>query len=312
MLRIIMIGAMGLCWLCAPALAADPPKTFEQIIKLKELGFSDDEVIAVAERSATVLTLTDSQVQQLKSAGAGDALIRALRPKAKKLTAQDVAQMARDKKPIEQIVDALAASESRPTVTADEAAALVEQGVEVPVLLLLRGKPLGINELKALAKAKASEAGCRKLIEFLGMQPKPVEPDEALALVEAGLARDVVALARKRADEAVKALREKEKDKEPVEDTKHPKELIGNWDGTMGSGNFIQQAKMAFGADGRYVFIAGAGHMEVKQTGTWFVANGVITFEVDNGRSESHQFDMAGNKLKIKSGGGSIDLVRQK
>lgn len=58
------------------------PLTYERILELTELEIKEDKLLALIQAQPTVFTLSPAQVARLKSAGASDAVIAALSPKA--------------------------------------------------------------------------------------------------------------------------------------------------------------------------------------------------------------------------------------
>lgn len=61
-----------------PAADAKPAITYEDVLKLLELGIDEDAIMQRLERSPTVFTLGDAQTAELRAAGASDRLLKAL------------------------------------------------------------------------------------------------------------------------------------------------------------------------------------------------------------------------------------------
>jgi Ca-activated chloride channel family protein len=61
-----------------PAAGGKPAVTYEQVLEYLNVGFSEEEILKVLGRSPTIFTLGESQIAELKKAGATERLLRAM------------------------------------------------------------------------------------------------------------------------------------------------------------------------------------------------------------------------------------------
>ena len=192
------LARMACTLLCVVALAVKTGAaeiTVKDVLELKKLGFSDQDVIEEVKAGGDRFQLTDEQVKVLKAAGAGEELIDFLRQTGqKRLTVDDVVKMAQQNKSAEEILDAIAESKPRLRVADDQLQKLTEQEVPRAVILAVQGKPLGPAELRSLAESELSVAGYTKLGAIVGFRAEPPGPQEVLALRRAGVPLEVFAM----------------------------------------------------------------------------------------------------------------------
>jgi len=188
----------GLVLILAGALALGAQDlTVREIIRLKRLGFSDADVKTEVVKGGKPIAVSPADLQALKDAGAGDELIRALQaPVPKALALADIVRMTRDRQSADRILDALIASGAKYAITAAEGADLVRQDVDPAVILALKGRPLGLNELKLLAEGRVPEGIYLKLKQAVGFEAADLSAGNALALDRAGVPEAVLALLR--------------------------------------------------------------------------------------------------------------------
>ncbi len=206
----LWVGMLGLL-VIESALAE--PITVNQLIALKRMGYSDEQVAqeavksvsdAAAESGAATkdsrIDLNADAISQLQAAGAGDLLINALCNIAKKTTTQDVLEMAKAQQSQEQMVESIIASCpspcSRPGITVDEARLLVTQQIPAAAIVALSGKPLGPQQLIMLGEAKTPPEIFDNLADAQGFEHVTATEESTTVMTEAGVpAHTIVALA---------------------------------------------------------------------------------------------------------------------
>lgn len=172
--------------------------TVGNIVQLKQLGFSDDEVRNEIERQgAARYDLSESDIEKLRKSGVGEDLLAFLRgPQKKALTIEQVAGMAAGGRSTTEILQAMTEREFADTLTPAKALELSEKGVPQAVMMALRGQPLGSDDLKRLAQEQLSEQDFRILASIVGFETQGPTAGEALQLLQAGVPNSIVAMFR--------------------------------------------------------------------------------------------------------------------
>jgi hypothetical protein len=296
--------------------------TVKDIIRLKKLGFSDAEVKTEVAKAGRPITATPAEIQALRDAGAGDELIKALQAPAagaKPVTLADVVRMTRSKRTADQILEVLIASGAKYAVSAGEATELIRQGVAAPVILALKGKPLGLNELKVLGENKCTEESYASLETLVGFEPLDLTPADVLALDRAGVPDRFIVYLRQPAAKAQGGLGglqnqgakpgqagqqgQAAQPQPPVNPpapvpvvNEHPAELIGTWQGEI-TGDFVNQScQLVFTAEGRFVLTM---QMGAFLRGRWSTEQNALFLTADNGVPEAETYEFVDGKLKI-------------
>lgn len=304
--------------------------TVKEIIDLKRIGYADAELIAEINKAGAALNPTDEQIAQLKQLGAGQELIIALR--AKPVTLEEVVVMCEAKRPVDDILDAIANSPRKPKVGAAESVGLARKGVPVPVLMALSGQPLGKPQFLALAAQKAEVTTYQKLAGVVGYTSQEFTMAEARELHGAGVPAEVLkqqmdvakaAAAVAKVEEAPKpkveeaakppVKRGNDGEKDPLERPAPtcPPAFVGQWAGVMGGPMGVSTCAMRFDANGHYLFQTREG---VVQQGKWYVIGSILYQEPDLGMTEQHAFTLSedGGQLTIKGALGSLRLNKQR
>jgi hypothetical protein len=298
--------------LCAQALG------IKDLIQLKKLGFSDADIKAEVIKAGRPIAATPAEIQALRDAGAGDELIQALQvpaAAAKPVALADIVRMVRSKQTTDQILDALLASGAKYAVSAGEATELIREGVPAPVILALKGKPLGMNELKVLGENKCSEESYAKLDKLVGFEKMDLSAGDILALDRAGVPEELIARLRQEALKAPQAARGQGGQPGqpippqptppapvPVVD-EHPAELVGTWQGEISSDYVYQSCTLVFTAEGRFVLTM---QMGAFARGRWTAEQNALILTSDNGIPEAETYEFVNGKLKITSKVGVI------
>jgi hypothetical protein len=239
-----------------------------------------------------------------------------------KVTLADVTQMVKDNKPVEDILDAIAASPDKPKATLADIRALQEQKTPMPIMLALKGTPLGAADLRMLAENGVKPAVFEKLAAVLGFAQQPVSAADAKALMDAGVPSPVVAKLKAAADAFVNPPPKPEKPGDggvnppkpptPQVDEFHPSEFIGTWSGSAVS-DYAGDApcSLLLRADGSYSLRVGA----VAQVGKWRVTVDAGTFFMQPSpgmpETESYTMDATKTKLTITAMTGKMILTKQ-
>ncbi len=172
--------------------------TVENVIQLKQLGFGDDEVKSEIERQgAAKYDLNEDDVRKLKEAGAGEDLLDFMRgPEKKPLTIEGIAAMVKGGHSTPEILRAISEAEATYVLTSSQALDLSRQGVPQAIMIAIKGKPLGYNELKRLAGDKLGEQSFIILASIVGFETGRPTAGEALELLQAGVPNSIVAMFR--------------------------------------------------------------------------------------------------------------------
>ncbi|MCU0722246.1 MAG: trypsin-like peptidase domain-containing protein, partial [Planctomycetes bacterium] len=178
--------------LAGPAAGQEKQEKFsvKDILELKKAGYRDEDLMAEIERSGSAFDLSDRDREELRKAGAGDALLGLMSRAGWRIAAEDVVRMTREGRSEAEILEALRRTRSRFRLTDEEAAALVGQGVGERVVREMResGK-VTIARIVADLEAGAKEAEVRGEAESYP-DPIPFAPQDWMRLKAAGASED--------------------------------------------------------------------------------------------------------------------------
>ncbi len=309
-----IVTGLFLALLCGSFAAAQ--LSVKDVVSLKKMGFSDAEILAEAARSGAALNLSEADLAQLKAAGASDALIRGLRNPPRNLSLDDVTAMVRAGRPSGQIIEAIAAAPRKPAPTAAQALELQRQKVPAAVILALRAKPLGPDELRTLAEERTDPVVFDQLGKLLGFVPTDLSAAAAMELTRAGVPAETVRALKAAAavpvqqEAAPNPPQKNQPDPKPeaplVEPPKLVPELIGTWEGTGKFGMMSAHCTMTFTGEGEYSLNV-QGYL---QQGRWSVVHGNLVLDPMDGQEEAERYEIRGDTLTIKSAAGVLILRR--
>lgn len=294
-------AALGAMLVCASLATAE--LTVKDIVSLKKLGFSDAEILAEAAKSGAKIALTDGDVAQLKAAGASDALIKALRNPPRDVTLEDVKRMVKAEMPVAQIIESIAAAPKKPPLGATEVLELQRQKVPIAVIFALRGRPLGVAEVRTLAEAKAGAPVFEQLGKLLGFVPTDMAAEDALELMRTGVPANTVKALRTAA-----AVQPDPKPDPPLPPAPAPtEELVGTWEGTIKSAGMTVRAVMTFDRNGDYSLNVG-GYL---QQGKWSVVHNNLILAPNDSMEEAERYELKDGTLMIKGPNAMLTLRRK-
>jgi len=170
----------------------------KDLADLKGLGFSEDEIKAEIQRTQGQFALSAADEAALRTAGFSEDLLAFLRSTAprKRMANDDVLAMVRQRKSVEAILEEIAKADRGFALSPPVEMQLRLQRVPHAVILAMRGKPIGAEDLKALAAEKTAEGVYAQLAAMTGYAQVEVTPPLALELARAGVPRSVVAQLR--------------------------------------------------------------------------------------------------------------------
>ncbi len=169
----------------------------ENVIQLKQLGFTDSEVKAEIARGGGTYNLTAGDLEKLKKAGVGEDLLKFMQgPSNEPLTVDAIAAMAAEGRPTVEILRAIAKSNASLTLTPAQALDLSRRGIPSAVMMAIKGKSLGSEDLKRLTGDGLSEEGFTILASIVGFDEQRPGAGQALELLQAGVPNAIVALFR--------------------------------------------------------------------------------------------------------------------
>lgn len=311
----LLLGVLFAAALALAVPAQGQPLTVQDLLTLKKLGYSDGEVVAHIAKLGARFTLNDQDLARLRAAGAGDELLRALTG-GREVALQDVQRMLEAKEPVDAILAAIAASARKPGLSAEAALALNRQNAPAAVILALRNQPLGVQELRTLARSGAEPAHYRRLAAMLGFQKLPLAVEDGLALKQAGVPDDVIANLRQagaavppkpetpQPEDQAKPPKEKDKDKDKEPP---PVDLTGTWSGTLITPVGRNVVKLVLSADATYTLTT----VGVLQTGRWSVVQTTLVMTPDAGVQEADPFELKDGTLTVRGRATTLVLTRQ-
>ena len=180
------------CMILIGASLASARLTVKDVISLKKLGFSDAEILAEAAKSGAEMALTEADLARAQGGGPRTRLIQALRNPPREINLDEVKRMVQAGQPVERIIEAIAASPKRPAAGAADVLELQRQNVPASVLLALRGRLLGVTELRSLAEANTAPPVFEQLGRLLGYAQTEIRADAALELMRGGVPAESV------------------------------------------------------------------------------------------------------------------------
>ncbi len=191
------LAAVALVLILVATLGWAADITVENIVQLKNLGFSDAEVKAEIEKAGSTYRLAPADVETLKKAGVGADLLGFMQgPTGGPLTIEGIVTMVQDRRSAEEIMQAITQSGMALGLTPAQALDLGRKDVPLAVLLALKGRPLGADDLKRLAGTGLKEDGYVALASLVGFGDQRPTAGEALELLQAGVPKPVVAMFR--------------------------------------------------------------------------------------------------------------------
>lgn len=186
----------------------------DDLLQLKALGFTDEQLVAELQRDGTVLRPSEADLERLRKAGVGPALIAALRPNppAAPQGRQDGAMLDKDGvlamvaggASVNQTLTAMRASHAVFSLTAPEALELIRKGTPRAIVVALKGVPLNAASVRSLSGEVLDGPGWNALLALLGADASELSASDALALVRAGVPNGVVAALRSGAPPAAR------------------------------------------------------------------------------------------------------------
>ncbi|MCX6561050.1 MAG: hypothetical protein NTZ26_11145 [Candidatus Aminicenantes bacterium] len=292
-----------LCAALACASLGAAQMTVKDVISLKKLGFSDTEILAEAAKSGPKLALTEADVAQLKAAGASDALIKGLGNPPRDIALEDVIRMVKAGQPTARIIDAIAGAAGKPPLGAMEALNLQRQKIPAAVIFALRGRPLGVAEVRALAEEKADPPVFEQLGKMLGFVQTALSVEEAMELMRIGVPADSV-----KALKTAAAPKLQPNPEPPLPEPPAPsEELAGTWEGTMKSAGMTVRAVMTFDRNGDYSLNV-SGYL---QQGKWSVVHNNLVLAPNDGMEEAERYELKNETLLIKGANALLTLRRK-
>jgi hypothetical protein len=299
--RMRLVASLCAALVCGALWAAQ--LTVKDVVNLKKMGFSDAEILAEAAKSGTKLVLTEADAAQLKAAGASDDLIKGLGNPPRDFSLEDVTRMVKDGKPVAQIIDAIAAAPKKPAPTAMEVLDLQRQKVPMAVIFALRGKPLGVTELKALADERTEAAVFGQLGKLLGFVQTDIAAGDAMELVRTGVPLECV-----KALKTAAAIQPPQNIEPPLAAPPQPaEELVGTWEGTMKSGGMTARAVLTLDGNGDYSLNVS----NYLQQGKWSVVHNNLILAPNDSMEEAERYELKNGTLMIKGPNALLTLKRK-
>ena len=171
------------------------------ILFLKELGFTEQEIQQEIEKNGLSHTPTSAELQKLKDAGFSQEFIKKINNKNKTqknaLTEQEFLSLIDNGASIKDILKAISTRGQSLVGNQNLAKKLDEKAVAYPIFLAIKGEPISKQELFRLAEFGLKKESYNILIDIVGLKREKLSPLEALQLVKAGVPREVVQLLKK-------------------------------------------------------------------------------------------------------------------
>ncbi|MHC4954666.1 MAG: tetratricopeptide repeat protein [Planctomycetota bacterium] len=165
---------------------------------MKELGFTDAQIREDVEEQGLAGPLSKEDREKLDAAGFGAALRTYLLDKGTEpLTVDKVVKLVEAGTPVTAVIETLRQAHEPLVLTPAQALDLKKRGLPLWALLALRAQPLSHDNLETLANSKKlSAADWTALADHVGVAKSPLPPAKALALVKAGVPKQIVTRAR--------------------------------------------------------------------------------------------------------------------
>ena len=189
-----------LLWIIFLLFAAPIPRaaaqglTLENVTELLQLGYTEDEIEAEIREKGIAFDLDAAAEAALRKAGAGETLLAFLRsrPSGPPLDMEALLGMIREKRPLAEILEKIAASRVQGPPGEETAKKLAEASAPPPVLLALKGSPLTSDEILLLSRLPYPPEIYLRLVRITGVRKEKVPPSKALALLRAGVPKSVL------------------------------------------------------------------------------------------------------------------------
>ncbi len=168
--------------------------SLDEVISLKRMGYTDQEVVQEIRKSGISFPLDAKTRKALEKAGFGPAFFQALQGKGKDVPSMEaeVLSLWKAGAPLAQVVRKAAATP--PAKRDDLVKRLEKAGAPLVLRLAARGTPLTLLDLEALAAQPPPKDALLALAENLGVQGGGLPPAKALALARKGIPPSVIKL----------------------------------------------------------------------------------------------------------------------
>lgn len=177
----------------APLPAQQKAISIDEVITLKKLGYSDEDILKELKSSKAVFQLKKGDIEKLQKAGLGEGLIKWMKgtPPKVAVTLEMIIRWTGEGVAPQEILRRIAKGKSPPKFTARQALGLIKAKVHPAILYALKGKALTEGDLLELAGKATSEETYLQLLQMVGCEFKP-DAKKALQLLRSGIPSDIV------------------------------------------------------------------------------------------------------------------------
>ena len=174
-------------------LHAQQALSLEEVISLKDLGYSEQDILQELKSTKSKFKLTEEQIKRLKKAGFSDLLIRWMQKSSPKLKINIDTIISWKKEGLSSlaILKKISKGSLVKTLKLRDALRLRRAKVHVSILIFLQKRPIQKQDILRLAHGKTDEKIYQFLFKKLGVEYKP-RASESLKLMRLGVPRAIV------------------------------------------------------------------------------------------------------------------------
>jgi tetratricopeptide (TPR) repeat protein len=177
--------------------SASRPAPVDEMLALKQIRYSDEEIIAAVLPEGQSFTASPADLKRLREAGFGEAILNRLSPlqaaAPAQMTNQQLARMAETGQQTMAMLEAVATRGGSFDTSAGAMLELKRQGVPQIVLLAVRRQSVTADQVTQLHRDGAGEAELLKLMEITGTAAPGVDIATAREMIDAGVPTAVIA-----------------------------------------------------------------------------------------------------------------------
>ena len=163
----------------------------DDLISLKNLGFSEEEIIKEIKKSGSHIKFTEKQKEKLKKVGFSQDFFTSLEQQEKS-NVNDIIRLIEQNTSITDVLEYIYIKRKDIIGRKDIIDKLQKKSVPYPVIIAVKGEPISTSQLLKISKFSLDKKGYEILISITGAKKENISPEYALKLIKAGVPATIV------------------------------------------------------------------------------------------------------------------------